>query len=114
MRLHLDSTQLQDLQLAEHRFDTKTVGAAVMHLVTPPQEMPYALRNVIPNRPIRRCPGSIAEVRRPAPQYLIEPVRTSSQVPLLPGTRSSPTFALIRATAFFDGLAPKYQQPLFL
>src|SRR5215470_7946812 len=45
-----------------------------MHLVPPPQEMPYALINVVTNRPIRRCPGSVAEVRRPAPQDLIQPV----------------------------------------
>src|SRR5215813_1776765 len=73
-RLHLDSAELQYPQLAKHRCDAKTVGAARVHLVTPPQEMPYALINVVTNRPIRSCPGSVAEVRRPAPQNLIQPV----------------------------------------
>src|SRR5215469_16830718 len=36
--------------------------------------MPYALINVVVNRSIRRRPGSVAEVRRPAPQNLIQPV----------------------------------------
>src|SRR5215469_16020964 len=53
-----------------------------MHLVTPPQEMPYALIDVVSNVPIRRCPGSVGEVRRPASQHLIEPVSH-----LLPGPR---------------------------
>ena len=37
-RLHLITAELQYTQLAEHRFDTEAVGAAGMHLVTPPQE----------------------------------------------------------------------------
>src|SRR5215471_13428329 len=36
--------------------------------------MPYALINVVVNRPMRRDPGPVAEVRRPASQYLIQPV----------------------------------------
>src|SRR5215471_9666603 len=64
-RLHLIRAELQYSQLAEHRFDTEAVGTARVHLVTPPQEMPYALINVVTNRPVRRCPGSVAEVRRP-------------------------------------------------
>src|SRR5215469_18056333 len=44
--------------------------------------MPYALINVAVNRPIRRGPGSVAEVRRPAPQNLVQPVPH-----LLPGPR---------------------------
>src|SRR6516225_7079885 len=43
---------------------------------------PYALINVVVNRPIRRGLGSVAEVRRPAPQNLIQPVPH-----LLPGPR---------------------------
>src|SRR5262249_22461859 len=38
------------------------------------QEMPYALVNVVVNRPIRRFPGPVAEVRRPTPQNVIQPV----------------------------------------
>jgi len=49
-RLHLNTAELQYAQLAEHRFDTEAVSAAGVHLVTPPQEMPYALVNVIVNR----------------------------------------------------------------
>src|SRR5262245_45684102 len=53
-----------------------------MHLVSPPQEMPYTLINVVTNRPVCRCPGSVAEVRCPASQDLIQPVSH-----LLPGSR---------------------------
>src|SRR5882724_1885815 len=65
-RLRLGSAEVQYPQLAKHRFDAETVGAARWHLVTPPQEMPYALINVVVNRVVRRYPGSVAEVRRPA------------------------------------------------
>src|SRR5215469_17682396 len=73
-RLHLITAELHYSQLAKHRFDTEAIGAAGVHLVTPPQEMPYALIDVVANRPIRCGPGSVAEVRRPAPQSLIQPV----------------------------------------
>src|SRR5215813_15244994 len=36
--------------------------------------MPYALIDVVVNRPIRRRPGPVAEVRRPASQNLIQPI----------------------------------------
>ena len=78
----MDSAEVLYSQLAEHRFHTEALRAAGLHLVTPPQEMPYRLINVVVNRPIRRCPGSVAEVRRPAPQSLIQPVPH-----LLPGPR---------------------------
>src|SRR6516162_3332507 len=81
-RLHLNTAELQYSQLAEHRFNAEAVGSAGLHLVTPPQEMPYALVNVVVNRPIRRFPGPVAEVCRPAPQNLIQPVPH-----LLPGPR---------------------------
>src|SRR5215469_8607340 len=60
--LRLGSAELQYPQLAKHRFDAKTVGAARVHLMAPPQEMPYALIDVVVNRVVRRRPGSIAEV----------------------------------------------------
>src|SRR5215831_8013937 len=44
--------------------------------------MPYALINVVVNRPVRRSPSSVAEVRRPASQNLIQPAPH-----LLPGPR---------------------------
>src|SRR5215469_13513172 len=84
-RLHLITAELQYSQLSEHHFDTEAVGAARVHLVTPPQEMPYAFINVVTNRPIRRRPGSVAEVRHPAPQYLIEPVPYFLPGPLVAG-----------------------------
>src|SRR5215813_7330025 len=70
--LQICSANLQYSQFAEHRILGEAVSAAVMHLVAPPQEMPYALINVVTNCPVCRCSGSIAEVRRPAPQYLIQ------------------------------------------
>ena len=81
----MDSAELQYSQLAEHRFDTEAVGAARVHLVSPPQEMPYALINVVTNRPVRPCPGSVAEVRRPAPQNLIQPASYFLPGPLVAG-----------------------------
>jgi hypothetical protein len=81
-RLHFDSAKLKYSQLAKHRWDAEAAGAAGVHLVTPPQEMPYALINVVINCLIRRCPGSIAEVRRPTSQSLIQPAPH-----LLPGPR---------------------------
>src|SRR5215471_792936 len=42
-RLRLGSAELQYSQLAKHHFDAEAVGTARLHLVTPPQEMPYAL-----------------------------------------------------------------------
>src|SRR5215468_8461588 len=81
-RLHANSAELQYSQLAKYRWDAEAAGAAGVHLVTPPQEMPYALINVVINRLIRRGPSSIAEVRRPASQNLIQPVPH-----LLPGPR---------------------------
>src|SRR5215469_14316133 len=69
----LSSTNLQYSQFAEHCFFGETAGAARLHLMAPPQEVPYALIDVVTNRPVRIGPGSIAEVRRPAPQYLIQP-----------------------------------------
>src|SRR5215469_11262238 len=81
-RLHANSAKLQYSQLAKYGWDAEAAGAAGVHLVTPPQEMPYALINVVINRLIRRGPSSIAEVRRPASQNLIQPVPH-----LLPGPR---------------------------
>src|SRR5215813_9495388 len=80
-RVHTGSAGLQYSQLAKHRWDTEAVGATVMHLVTPPQEMPYALINVVTNCPICCRPGSIAEVRQPAPQNLIQPAPHLFPVP---------------------------------
>jgi hypothetical protein len=45
-----------------------------LHLVAPPQELPYAMIDVIIDCPIRRRPGPVAEVRRPASQNLIQPL----------------------------------------
>src|SRR5215471_14777457 len=81
-RVHTSSAELQYSQLAKHRWDAEAAGAAGVHLVTPPQEMPYALIDVVINRLIRRGPSSVTEVRRPAPQYLIQPASY-----LLPGPR---------------------------
>src|SRR5215813_15555124 len=81
-RVHTSSAELQYSQLAKHRIDAEAAGAAGVHLVTPPQEVPYAFINVVVNRPIRRRPGSVAEVRRPAPQNLVQPASY-----LLPGPR---------------------------
>ena len=55
--------KLQDSQLTEYRVFGEAVGATRMHLMTPSQEMPYALIDVVTNRSVRRCAGSIAEVR---------------------------------------------------
>src|SRR5215472_17699789 len=40
-RFHVGSAELQNAQLAKHRRNAEAGGAARMHLVTPPQKMPY-------------------------------------------------------------------------
>src|SRR5262249_20152379 len=70
----LDIPEPEDSEFSEHHFIAEAAGAARWHLVTPPQEMPYALIDVVVNRPIRRRPGPVAEVRRPASQNLIQPI----------------------------------------
>src|SRR4051794_20180960 len=77
--------------------------------------MPYALINVVVNRIVRRCPGSVVEVRRPVPQNLIRPVPRLLRGSRVAGYQKLPHFFFLDAcTAFFDGLAPKYQWPSFL
>ena len=61
-------------QLAEDRFRWKAAGAARGHLVASPQEMPYALVDVIVDCPVCRRPGSVAVVCRPASEHPIEPI----------------------------------------
>ena len=72
-RSQLYLTELENPQLAKNDIIRETCGAARPHLVTPPQEMPHAIRNVMIDRPIRLRPSAIAEVRRPASQNLIQP-----------------------------------------
>src|SRR5437588_9487575 len=61
-RLQLNVAKPENSQLAEHRLRREAAGATRGHLVTPPQEMPYALIDVVVDRPIRRRPGPMAEV----------------------------------------------------
>src|SRR5437879_6042783 len=73
-RPQLYLTELENSQLAEDNVVRKPPGAARRHLVTPPQEMPYAIRNVMIDRPICLRPSPVAEVCRPASQNLIQPI----------------------------------------
>ena len=51
-----------DSERAEHRLRGEAIGAARRHLVTPNQEVPNPVIDVVVDRPIRRQPGTIAEV----------------------------------------------------
>src|SRR5437867_3289815 len=46
-RIQLDVAEPENSQLPEHRLATEAGGAARLHLMTPPQEMPYAVVHVI-------------------------------------------------------------------
>jgi hypothetical protein len=52
-----------------------------LHPMAPRQEIPYALVNVIVDRPVSQQPGSVAEVRRPPSQSLIESIAYLFPVP---------------------------------
>ena len=60
----MHSAELDHAQLPEDHVVRETCGAARPHLVTPPQEMPHAVRDVVIDRPIRLRPSTIAEVCR--------------------------------------------------
>src|ERR1039458_7813716 len=83
-RPQLHITKPEYPQLAEDRFRWKAAGAARGHLVAPPQEMPYALVDVVVDRPVGRRPGSVAVVCRPASEHPIE---------LIPHLRPRPDMA---------------------
>ena len=70
----MNTPEPQDSERAEHRFRGEALGAARRHLVTPNQEVPDPVIDVVVDRPIRRQPGAIAEVCAPASQQAIEPV----------------------------------------
>jgi hypothetical protein len=70
----VNTAQLQNPKFTKHRIIRETAGAARWHLMTPPQDMEHALIDVIINRPIRRQPGPIAKVARPAPQQGVQPI----------------------------------------
>src|ERR1700683_3608067 len=58
-RVQLNIAEPEHAQLPAHHFITEAAGAARLHLVTPPQEMPYALIDVVINRPVRRRAGPV-------------------------------------------------------
>src|SRR5215831_18201573 len=111
---HLGSAELQYPQLAKHSFDAETVGAARWHLVTPPQEMSYALINVVVNRVVRRYSGSVAEVRRPAPQNLIQPVPRLLPGPRVAGHQKLPHLFLDACHRFLRRACPQIPSAILL
>src|SRR5882757_2295592 len=65
-RPQLYLTELEHAQLAENDVVRVPRSATRRHLVTPPQEMPHAIGNVMIDRSISLRPGSRAEVVRPS------------------------------------------------
>jgi hypothetical protein len=59
-------------------------------------------------------PASLQTAKRLTPRLHVIYHGQRQPFSRLPRTRRSLTFPLMRATAFFDGLAPKYQWPSFL
>src|SRR5258708_13071864 len=83
-RPQLYLTELENTHFTENNIIRETRGAARRHLVTPPQEMPHAIRNIMIDRPIRLRPSAVAEVCRPASQNLVQPIAHLSPRPRIP------------------------------
>src|SRR5215469_11256313 len=91
-KLHL--TKPEHPPVAKDRLRREAIDAARLHLVAPPQEMPYALIDVVVNRPIRCRPGPVAEVCRPASQNLIQPIPHLQPCPRIAGYQMVSHFLL--------------------
>src|SRR6516165_10685578 len=70
----MDAPEVEHSEGAEHRLPWEAAGAVRGHLVTSNQEVSDAVVDMIVDRPVRRQPGAIAEIRAPASQQAIEPV----------------------------------------
>jgi hypothetical protein len=81
------------------------------HLVRPTQEMKHELIDVIFNSPIRRQPGAIVKVARPAPQQSVQPIPHHQPSTDMRGFRMALTICFSRESLFRDGLAPRYERP---
>src|SRR5215467_5001119 len=82
--------------------------------MTPPQEMPYVLINVVVNRVVRHYPGSVAEVRRPAPQNLIQPVPRLPPGPQVAGYQKLPHLFLDACHRFLRRACPQIPMAILL
>src|SRR5215471_11442041 len=90
--LHL--TKPEYSPVAKNRVRREAIGAARLHLVAPPQEMSYALIDVVVNRPIGCRSGPVAEVCRPASQNLIQPIPHLQPCPRIAGYQMVSHFLL--------------------
>src|SRR3954466_13411899 len=109
----MHASKTQHAERSEDLIVGETPCAAPLHLVPLAKERTSAIIDVVVDRPIGRHSRAVAEIGRPAEQSLFSRWHTLGHGSLLPDTRMSPTFVLIRCRLFLDGLAPKYQWPSF-
>ena len=85
MRRRLHFPQPEDTQFSEHLGERVLGVATRWHLMTPPQEMPYTIVNVMIDRLIRISSRTVAEVSGPAFKHLIQLVPHLGPRPNLTG-----------------------------
>ena len=67
-------TQAQNAQLAKDHSIRESAGASRFHPMAPDQKIPHALIDMMVDRSIGQQASSVAEVRRPSSQHLIQTV----------------------------------------
>ena len=73
-RPHVNPAKPEYFQFAEDHSIRKADGASRGHFVASPQKMSDTLQHVVINRSIGHQPGTLAEVRRPAPQNAVQSI----------------------------------------
>ena len=74
-RCHPDSTQWNNAQPAVDRIPREAgISATRLHLMTPPEVMPYAFVDIIVDRLICLCRRAVAEICAPTSQNLIQSI----------------------------------------
>src|SRR5215469_8119330 len=66
--------QTRNAQRTKDLLIRQQAGSASMHLASPPQKMPDAIRDMMIDRLVGPRPGPVAEVVRPASQETVQPV----------------------------------------
>jgi hypothetical protein len=106
------ATKTKHAQFCVHILAREPFRATPWLLMPFAEEAAYPIVDVIVDGLIRRGEGAIGEDADQPPKSRFNRVRTSGKAPLFPGVSTPLTFAVIRCTLFFDGLAPRYLRPL--
>ena len=91
----------QHAERAEHRIHADLPAAARRQLAAPGEKVAHAVIQMRLDLPVR---GIVVKYEHHPRIKRFTVLCTSSQVPLLPGTRIALTFSFRRCTLFFDGL----------